>query len=213
MTFPSAPLPEVQDDERRGCLTHPPDVLRRRALLDQPHIRPLVEYVGELRGRGIGYVPDFDPADGGIEARLLFLMEKPGPKTCPPVGSGFVSRDNGGPTARALRNFLAKAGIPRHGTVLWNAIPWWNGTIALTGAEKRSGATEITSLLQHLPGLRGVVLAGNLAAELGAPHLTHTGLKLFRSVHPSVQAQIGPRSRERWLQLPTLWREAWQAVA
>ena len=213
MTFPGAPLLEAHDGEHPDCLTQPDAVLRRQALLGQPHIQPLVDHVGELRSRGRGYVPDFDPADGGVEARLLFLMEKPGPKTCPPVGSGFVSRDNGGPTACTLRDFLTEAGIPRHGTVLWNTIPWWNGTVAMTGAEKRSGAAELTPLLQHLPRLRGVVLAGNLAAELGAPHFRHTDLKLFRSVHPSVQARIGPRSRERWLQLPTLWREAWQAVA
>ena len=141
----------LPDDKGPACLARPNAVLRRRTLLDQPHVRPLVDYVGKLQGRGLGFVPDFDPADGGTEARLLFLMEKPGPKTCPPIGSGFVSRDNAGPSARTLRSFLAEAGVPRHGTVLWNTIPWWNGTIAMTNAEKRSAAAEIVLLLEYLP--------------------------------------------------------------
>lgn len=52
----------------------------RRALLKEPHVRPLTEYVSGLRTKYIGWeFPDFDPMDGGIDANLLFLFEKPGP--------------------------------------------------------------------------------------------------------------------------------------
>jgi len=54
---------------------------RRKAMLHLPHIAPLANYVTRLRKRNIGEVPDFDPLDGGIEAWVLFLFEKPGPMT------------------------------------------------------------------------------------------------------------------------------------
>lgn len=200
-------------DDLPGSMADPAVVARRRVLLDEPHVRPLADYVRELGARGQGYVPDFDPLDGGVHAKLLFLFEKPGPKTFPPLGSGFISRNNDDPSAKATHGFMRQAAIPRHGVVLWNTIPWWNGTIAMTGGEKRSGAAELRSLLELLPELRGVVLAGNQAWQFGAPQLLHTGLKLFRCVHTSLQARNGPNSREGWLQLPHVWREAWNAVA
>ena len=175
-------------------------------------MRPLAAYVRRLTAQERGFVPDFDPLDGGIEARLLVLLEKPGRKVCPPAGSGFVSRDNSDQTARTVHRFMAQAGVPRRGTALWNIVPWWNGTAALTGAEKRLGGGELPSLLPLLPALRVVVLAGNPAWEFGAPQLAGLGLALFRCVHPSPQARIGPSSRDAWLRLPQIWRGAWGAA-
>lgn len=51
---------------------------RRRAMLGDPHINPLTYYVAKLRQSGSNEVPDFDPLDGGVNARVLFLFEKPG---------------------------------------------------------------------------------------------------------------------------------------
>ena len=190
-----------------------PDVAaRRQALLDEPNVQPLANYVRALNAQRRGYVPDFDPLDGGVDAKLLLLLEKPGPKTLPPRGSGFVSRDNGGSTAEAIQRFMHQAGIPRRKVAIWNTIPWWNGTTALTGLEKRSGADELRALLPLFRDLRGVILAGNLAWQFGEPALRGRGLQLFRCVHPSVQARIGPRSRDAWLRLPQIWREAWRAI-
>ena len=93
--------------------------LQRRALLALPHMAPLAAYVAGLRRPGIE-VPDFDPLDGGTEARVLFLLEKPGPQAAPSrtvrEDAGFISRDNGGGTAEALRRVmlgLACRGAPR----------------------------------------------------------------------------------------------------
>ena len=75
---------------------------RRRALLSASHVKPLNEFAERLRlGRPGSTVPFFDPLDGGTAARILFLFEKPGPKTDAdsPRGTGFVSRDNDGRTA------------------------------------------------------------------------------------------------------------------
>ncbi len=176
-------------------------------------MRPLTGYAQRLGAQGRGFVPDFDPLDGGVEAWLLVLLEKPGPKTRPPVGSGFVSRDNADQTARTLHRFMREADVPRRSVVIWNVVPWWNGTVCLVAAEKRLGSAELPALLALTPALRGVILAGNPAWEFGAPAFTGNGLKLFRCVHPSPQARAGPRSQEAWLRLPHIWREAWRVIA
>jgi len=50
---------------------------RRRTMLGLPHMVQLKTFAERLRGPGLE-VPDFDPLDGGVEARALFLFEKPG---------------------------------------------------------------------------------------------------------------------------------------
>jgi hypothetical protein len=116
---------------------------RRKAMLTMPYIAPLTAYAAKLRLRGSGEVPEFDPLDGGVDARVLFLFEKPGPMTADGSafsgrsGSGFISRNNDDPSAEATIDFMKKAGIPRALTVSWNVIPWWNGTRKVTGSELR----------------------------------------------------------------------------
>jgi hypothetical protein len=83
-------------------------------MLWEPHIAPLTAYVATLRDRGMSEVPDFDPLDSGKDARVLFLFEKPGPKTSEVGGgSGFISRNNDDPTAEATFRFMQEANIPR----------------------------------------------------------------------------------------------------
>ena len=62
---------------------------QRKTTLVEPHMARLTAYVAELRRGGTVEVPDFDPLDGGVEARVLFLFEKPRPMT---VQSGFMNR-------------------------------------------------------------------------------------------------------------------------
>ena len=176
-------------------------------MLAAPHMAPLAEHVLALNGTPRGWVPDFDPLDGGTRARLLLLLEKPGPG----LHSGFVSRDNDTRTAAAIRAGMAQAGVPRSGTVIWNIVPWWNGTIAVRGADLRDGVAALGDLLRLLPELRGVVLAGRSAQRAGAL-LGGTGLHLFPCVHPSPNARAGPASSVAWLDLPNVWQKAWAAT-
>lgn len=85
--------------------------------------------------------------------------------------------------------------------------------MALNAAELRAGADALTATVALLPALRGVVLVGNRAATWGAPALDGLGLKTYRTVHTGMQARNGRHSRDRWLAIPHIWREAWQAVA
>lgn len=115
-------------------------------------------------------VPGFDPADGGAAARLLILLETPGPGG---DGPRLVSRDNPTGTARNLARFLAEAGIARADTILWNAVPW---IVHAPGARNRAlrrgeiaeGLALLPGFLSHLPRLDAVVLAGRVAREARA---------------------------------------------
>jgi len=184
-------------------------IIHRRALLDLPHVRPLTAMVKELRAELRGHVPDFDPLDGGVEAQLLFLFEKPGPMTDPErsgkAGSGFVSRDNDDATAANIFHFMSTAGIARDQTLLWNAIPWWNGTITASNQEWKDGLSRLRSMIALLPNLRSVVLAGKKAAGARG-FLEAGGMKVWESAHPS------PRNRalipERWKEIPENWARA-----
>jgi hypothetical protein len=181
-------------------------------MLERPHIRPLTKYVAELRDRSSLEFPEFDPADGGTEASLLFLYEKPGPMTSSDgrgnrAGSGFISRDNDDPTAEATFRFMHEAGIPRAATVIWNVVPGWNGTRRITSNELADGVEEVRRLIGLLPRAKGVILVGQKAAR-AEPLLRRTGLRTFRSDHPSPLVRAS--HPERWLRIPEAWRSAAQ---
>jgi len=88
------------------ALTDAGERVARTARIREPHVAPLSELVDRMRKeRGPDcHIPYFDPCDGGIHARILILMEAPGPKAIGPNtgGSGFVSRNNADPTASNL---------------------------------------------------------------------------------------------------------------
>lgn len=170
-------------------LANPGACEQRRALVCQPHIAALTELVGTLRAQGRGAVPNFDPLDGGVGAKALFLFEKPGPMTDDTTGkkrpgSGFISRDNDDPTAEATFLFMEEAGIPRRLTIIWNVIPWWNGTRRIAGAELRDGVSAVIDLVALLPELKVIVLVGRKAARARSL-LEGRNAHLFESAHPS----------------------------
>ncbi len=185
---------------------------RRKAMLSLLHVAPLTAFAAKLRERGSVEVPEFDPLDGGIDARALFLFEKPGPMTSERgrrTGSGFISRNNDDATAEATFNFMQQAGIPRKTTVIWNVIPWWNGTVTLTGDELVDGVACVVDLISRLPRLGAVVMVGRKAAE-ALPFLKTTGLALFTSDHPS--PRVRARWPDRWKAIPSAWASAWAKV-
>lgn len=194
-------------------LAHPEERKRRRGLLDLPHVRSLSDFARELRAeKPETFVPCFDPLDGGSEARILFLFEKPGPKTSPTEGgSGFISRDNDDPTAEATFRFMREAEIPRHMTVLWNVIPWWNGVIKVTPPELDAGMTKAEQLLDRLPRLRCVVFVGRKAARARARWRDLAGhLHLLESYHPSpIVRAMAP---EKWKSIPGEWAKAMEGL-
>jgi len=196
---------DAEQSDGPRTLRDPKERERRRAMLTLPHIKPLVDYTAELRRRDGAEVPEFDPLDGGVDAQVLFLFEKPGPMTAEAgrrAGSGFISRNNDDPTAEATFHFMRQAGIPRKATLIWNVVPWWNGTRKIVGDEIRDGAASFKSLHGYLYKLSAVVMVGKKATRL-EPYLKSTGLELFRSCHPS--PLVRARFRSKWEAIPSDW--------
>lgn len=179
----------------------------RRNLLNEPHAAPLRNFVTGLRRRHPAVeFPDFDPLDGGVNADLLFLFEKPGPMTSMAGGgSGFISRDNDDPTAEATFRFMEQAAIPRRRTVLWNSIPGWNGARAINSQELRDGTNCLEELLSLLPYVRTAVLVGKKAQRLSGM-LNESGYRVLNSAHPS--PLVRARWPEIWTGIPEIWARA-----
>jgi uracil-DNA glycosylase len=164
-------------------------------------IAPLNEFVDSMRqetGKMVT-IPYFDPLDGGMDARVLFLLEAPGRKA---VETGFVSQNNPDPTAANLYGFLKAAKIRRDCVLLWNAVPWYVGNgIKIRAANEedlRSASRWLKSFLGILAEkgkIEMIVTVGNRAADA----LAHIGVddefsrlvpeeRRFSMRHPSNQA-------------------------
>ena len=173
-------------------------------MLSLPHVAPIAAAIERIRGVGAqgDTVPDVDPLDGGTGARILFLMEKPGPDA---ARTGFVSRDNDAQTAEASWRFLRAAGLDRREVLFWNTAPWWNGTIRFTAGERARGLATLPMMLDRLPGLEVAVTVGR-QAERARPVLEARGLDCLVSAHPSPQVRAG--NVARWRDIPLVWAEA-----
>lgn len=183
------------------------ETLRQRAvLLDAPHMAPLTEFSRSMRGTNTRRnVPFFDPADGGIHARILVLLDTPGPSATMLNGSGFVSMDNDDPTAATLWRIVHDSGIPRSSLLVWNAIPWLLGepTLAKLRQANRSDAMSaqdvLLRLLDLLPELQTAVLLGRPAQYgwLSVTHRMRRPIPIFASSDPNPRAWAGnPELRE-----------------
>ncbi|MBD8908480.1 uracil-DNA glycosylase [Methylorubrum zatmanii] len=189
--------------EAPKSLRDPAALAARRAMADAPHIRPLRALARRIAEECHAEVPDPDPLDGGVEARLLLLLETPGPS----IGrTGFVSRDNATGTAANLFRFLREAGIARRDTLIWNAVPWVIHTPgALNRAPRRSEAAAaapyLAPLLVLLPQLAVVVPAGRFAQAAAAPlKEVRPDLPVVPIPHPSpTYVCTSPAVRERIL--------------
>ncbi|HEY3267744.1 MAG TPA: uracil-DNA glycosylase [Armatimonadota bacterium] len=171
----------------------------RRARLREPHIVPLVRFVEEIQdAKGPGYsIPYIDPADGGIHAKVLLVLEAPGPKA---VLTGFVSRDSPDLTARYMAELLAEARLPRRSTVLWNVVPWYLGDGRRIQAARtqdiEEGREYLQRLVRLLPDLRAVVLVGKNAQKVAGGLDLSSGVTVFQSPHTSpVFVHRGPGNR------------------
>ncbi|HBB9607650.1 TPA: uracil-DNA glycosylase [Escherichia coli] len=131
-------------------------------------------------------MPWIDPADGGVKARVLILLQSPARSELIPR---FVSLDNPCPSQQNLHRFLKQAGIKRKDIILWNTMPWLTPSgkkLSPTSNNITKGVEIIKSLIPLLKNLTVVVLAGLVASqtrpffEREYPHLT-----LLTMPHPS----------------------------
>lgn len=185
-------------EDRPRSLADPVEVARRRLLLTAAHMQPLSSYAASLR-RGNLQVPDFDPEDAGVQAKALFLFEKPGPLA---ASSGFISRNNDDPTAENTFHFMKDEQIPRKKVAIWNVIPWWDGSITLSAKQQRDGVAAASDLIALFPQLRTVMFVGNNAA-LAMPHFGR--FACYRSAHPS--NKVRATNRAMWDAIPACWAQ------
>ena len=201
----SRPMSLPYDPLVPRTLRHPKVRRRRLRMLDLPHVAPLTDFARALQAeRPETMVPHFDPLDGGTAARVLFLFNKPGPKTDAgtPRGSGFISRDNDGRTAEWTFRLMRFAGVPRQLTVLWNIVPWWDRRRLTTPEELKDGAARCRQLVNLLPLLDSVVLVGESASAAG-PLFADEGWRIFESYHPS--PRVKAEWAAKWLAIPDEW--------
>lgn len=178
------------------ALGDPVEVRRRAQLRHLDHVRGLAEWVDGVRRRipqgrlrdidGQSTVPDFDPEDGGVGARVLRLLEAPGRKA---IATGFMSRGNPDQTARSFRHLLSASGLDRKQTILWNVILWYLGDglrIAPPDESDIAGAgSHLLTLRGNLPLLRSVVLIGLNAQRAWDRLPIDPSIRMFRTWHPS----------------------------
>lgn len=164
-------------------------VEERLTFLHESHVEDLTQFVNETRkkeGRGQD-IPYFDPFDGGVDARCLFLFEAAGGKA---VESGFVSRNNCDNTARNFFRLNEEAGPDRKLTASWNIVPW---ALRETGKNRKPRKKDIGEGLRHLTPLLGILCAVEVVALCGKSawkaqrHLDehHGSLKVVKTYHPS----------------------------
>ncbi|TFD23822.1 uracil-DNA glycosylase [Cryobacterium sp. TMT2-23] len=169
-------------------------------------VQPLRDWAATLAARTPGrVVPSFDPAEAGVEARILLVLEAPGPMTNalsgnPRAGSGFISVDNDDETAANL--WLARDAAGLHdGYVGWNIVPWYLGPASVKPkvAEVAEGAGALLELIQMLPRLQTVVLSGRFAQRGWRANIERSPLRpavnVVETWHPGRKAMIQPGKR------------------
>ncbi len=182
--------------------------------LDDPIVASLNHWVRQLRTRlgSDAIVPWFDPADGGSEARVLWLLEAPGPKaTTKRGGSGIISCDNNDGAAENTWRTRTEAGVGRHHVVHWNVIPYYLGTStkirAWTPGDVANAGPMLAELVSLLPELRSVILGGGAAQSGWRDHKPPgTSTREFPCPHPSV-TNVNTRPWV-WPMIVEAWRDA-----
>ncbi|MBB5959481.1 uracil-DNA glycosylase [Saccharothrix tamanrassetensis] len=188
-------------------------VARKMTLLQAPHMKPLTEFARRIADERKVDVPLFDPASGGVNAKVLLLLESPGPASAASrAGSGLISLDNDDQTAVNGFTALKEAGLSRQVCLNWNIVPWYLKGHAPTPAELRAAVPYLVELLGILKSLKVVVVLGTPAGTGWSLSGRGYGLKVFNGPHPSPQS-INRDRATRWPQLVEAFRQAAAAIA
>jgi hypothetical protein len=170
---PNAPFSLMDPGEQR----------RRLAMLNLPHMAPLTRYIGETKQveSTERFIPNFDPCDGGIYAKSLFLLDSPDQAT---VASGFVSRNNMDYASKNLCVLLKRAGIDRCNTLIWNLTPWML-------ADNEEPITDraflsLERLIKLLSQLRVVILIGDQVRSSGLKVKRITKTQIIPTRYPFI---------------------------
>ncbi|MEO0439166.1 MAG: hypothetical protein AAF098_19995 [Pseudomonadota bacterium] len=151
-------------------------------------------------------IPRFEPKNGNECARLLLLLERPGPGsvgTPQTGGSGVISQFNEDVTARMLRAQLELADIAPADLCITNIVPHVRSARArvsdeqVNQAEIEMGFTRLLEVVDAIAPLQNIVLFGN-KAKLVKNRLrdARPWIELHDAFHTSAQASGGGRNPE-----------------
>ena len=164
----TAPTAAMSDEAfaRQRCRdkAYRDDLYRRRY---DRSVRPINEYVDKLRSERRVSIPYVAPTYGGVDARLLTLMQDPGPKTdlANADGSGMICLENVDLSAARQKFFLDEAGIRISEIVSWNAYPWPKPHPQTTRSD-REAAEALHGFLMLTPHIQVVILNGTVAKRI-----------------------------------------------
>lgn len=158
------------------------------------NVRRINLFVDELRSQRHQNIPYVAPTFGGENARLLILMQDPGPKTQlnTPDGSGMLCLENSDLSAARQKFFLNEAAIDISEIVAWNAYPWPKPH-PQTDSSNREAAEALRRFLQLTPYVEGVILYGRVAKNIWGllKHLSPpavAGIQTYPTFHTSERA-------------------------
>jgi uracil-DNA glycosylase len=195
---------ETLNPDAPYSLTEPGEQRRRLALLNLPHMMPLTRYLEQIKQEENAerFIPNFDPCDGGINAKGLFLLDSPDSAT---VKSGFVSRNNMDYASRNLCILMERAGIDRRSTLIWNLTPWRLAEIEDPITYKAFLLFE--RLIMLLPQLCVVVLIGDRVRSAGLKLNKIAGTQTIPTPYPFI-GTFNMRDDAKEAVLKTLYRIA-----
>jgi hypothetical protein len=162
------------------------DIRSREAKLErvrEPRVAPLNAFVDQLRTRRGGTIPYIDPDWAGVDAKILFVMLRPGPRA---RESGLLSLENHDLTARYMLELLRKAAIPIDASAVWNIVPWYGSRSELVSSHDiAEGTLYLNEFILLLPRLRSLVLVGRVAQSAELSLKMPSGVRVFRAPHTS----------------------------
>lgn len=179
----------------------------KHARAHEGSVRSLNASVLRWRTETVRSIPLFDPDDGGASARLLVLLESPGPKTVAAGGTGMCSFDNPDRTNPVLKAVFADADIDRLQCVKWNIVPWAvlddaGHPVPPTASVLTEARPYLSELMALLPNLEVVLVLGAKALDGYMRALTASVparlLPVVAAPHPSARnanAAAAARSR------------------
>ena len=150
----------------------------------------LSAFVENLRGTRAdpNDVPGFDSDNGNLNAKVLLVLEAPGPGA---VLSKRVSINNDDPTARNLKALLLKAQLRPEDVIIWNVVPWYCGNegktkiAAPSAKDVTEGIDSLCTLVGLLMNLKAIVLVGSTARKAHVRLSAKTRARILSCHHMS----------------------------
>jgi len=178
------------------------------------HVRDINQFVDRLRREHPDkFIPYVAPTYGGNNARLLALLQDPGPATNPEIrnGSEMLCIENDDGTANRYKAFLNENLIDVSDIQAWNAFPWYVSRPGRYQPGKPSqypkadihAATEaLAELIDLMPKLHVVLLHGLVAQDAWGelrqrrPAAANRPKIVIDTYHPGEQA-VDPDTKSR----------------